>query len=307
MKIVRTFSELPRFSQPTAVAIGNFDGVHLGHKKIISFLVQRARASGRTSLVLTFSPHPGKKTGAGKIRLLQTETQKLERLSDLGVEMAFLVPFDRQFALLSSRTFYEKIVLSELRAGEIVVGGDFRFGKNREGSIRTLQELAADGPVKIHAIASVRVDGEVVSSSLIRRLLLAGDIIKANRFLGEPYEIRGEVVKGKAIGKGLGFPTANLKSSNEILPAGVFITLVGDGQKDYPSVTNIGTRPTFGHSSLQIETHALDVDIDFYGKQLQVRFLKKLRDEIHFDSAEALAAQIKSDIHTTRRFFESRP
>ena len=304
MQVARSFSDLPSFAESTIVAIGNFDGIHLGHKKIITCLIQRAKANRLMSLIMTFAPHPGKVTGKGQIQLLQTEAQKLERLSDLGVDAVFFAPFDATFAQLSSRDFFEQIVLAKLQAREIIVGTNFRFGKNREGNVETLKVLADGNLPTVHSIPSVTVENEVVSSSLIRRLLQKGEIEKANSFLGLPYEIRGEVIQGRSRGKGLGFPTANLKSANEILPRGVFITLVKENGQEFPSVTNIGTRPTFGHIHTQIETHVLDVDRDFYGKLLKLHFLQKIRDEIRFDSAQALSDQIRSDVLATRRFFE---
>ncbi len=304
MIVARNFSELPRFQSSTAVAIGNFDGLHLGHKRIISLLLQKADENNLVSLVLTFTPHPGKVTGRGQIQLLQTEEQKLENLADSGVEAVFLIPFDKAFAQLSSRDFFKHIILSGLQAREIIVGNNFRFGKDREGNLQTLINLAKDNQLTVHSLPSVMKDNQVVSSSMIRRLLLAGDIGKANLFLGAPYEISGEVIPGVSRGKGLGFPTANLKTSNEILPAGVFITQVEETGREFPSVTNIGTRPTFGHTSTQIETHVLDIVRDFYGKHLNLRFFKKIRDEIRFDSSQALAAQIQADIQAAHRYFD---
>jgi len=303
MQVARSFSDLSSLAQSTVVAIGNFDGIHLGHTKIIACLIERAKANRLMSLILTFDPHPGKVTGKGQIQLLQTEDQKLDRLSDLGVDTVFFLPFDTTFALLSSREFFEQIILAKLQAREIIVGSNFRFGKNREGNIETLTNLADGKLPAVHSIPSVTVENEVVSSSLIRNLLLKGDVEKANRFLGVPYEIRGEVIQGRSRGRDLGFPTANLKSKNEILPAGVFLTLADESGQELPSVTNIGTRPTFGHSFTQIETHVLGVDRDFYGKHLKLCFLQKIRDEIRFDSVQALSDQIRSDVLTARRFF----
>ncbi len=304
MIVARNFSDLPHFQKSTVVAIGNFDGLHLGHKKIISFLLQKAEENNLVSLVLTFAPHPGKVTGKGQIKLLQTEKQKLENLADSGVNAVFLVPFDKAFAQLSSRAFFKNIILAKLQAREIIVGNNFRFGKDREGNIRTLINLAENNQLTVHSLPSVTIEKQVVSSSVIRRLLLAGEIDMANRFLGSPYEISGKVIPGEARGKGLGFPTANLKTSNEILPTGVFITQVEEDGHEFPSVTNIGTRPTFGHTSTQIETHVIDVKRDFYGKHLRLRFFQKIRDEIRFDSSQALFGQIQSDIRVARRYFD---
>ncbi|NOR14242.1 MAG: bifunctional riboflavin kinase/FAD synthetase [Candidatus Aminicenantes bacterium] len=303
MIVARKFSDLPHFQKSTVVAIGNFDGLHLGHKKIISLLVQKAEENDLVSLVLTFATHPGKVTGKGQIQLLQTEKQKLENLADSGVDAVFLVPFDKAFAQLSSRDFFENIILTKLQAREIIVGNNFRFGKDRKGNVQTLVSLAEDNQLTVHSLPAVTIENQVVSSSVIRRLLLAGEINKANRYLGAPYEISGEVIRGKSRGKGLGFPTANLKTSNEILPAGVFITQVEENGQEFPSVTNIGTRPTFGHTSTQIETHVLDVERDFYGNYIRLRFFQKIRDEIRFDSSQALSYQIQADIQTARHYF----
>ena len=306
MKIFSNFDDLNQFKQGSVLAIGNFDGVHLGHQKILNFLVNKASEKNLLSLVLTFSPHPGKITGKGQIKLLQTLKQKMENIQAFGVQAVFTLPFTRKFASLSTKDFINKILIKTLNARAVIVGNNFRFGKNRTGNISTLKSQAAPNNLKIYIIPSVSLNTMTISSSLIRHLILKGDIKNANLLLGKPYEIQGEVIKGHSRGTTLGFPTANINTENEITPFGVFLTSSIFNNQEFPSLTNIGKCPTFQQKNIKIESHILDFKSDIYRKKIKIIFLKKLRDEIKFESPAKLSEQIQKDLQTARKYFKSR-
>jgi riboflavin kinase/FMN adenylyltransferase len=306
MQIIKNVVDFPSFPKNTSVAIGNFDGVHLGHQKILRVLTDEAKNKGLLPLVLTFSPHPKKVVGKGQIHMLQSLDQRLREINRFPIHAALLLNFDRKLANRTAQDFLENMVLKPLRAQEIIVGENFCFGRNREGCTETLLKLAQKLSFYVRSISSVHVGGAVVSSSNIRKLLWEGEIEKAATLLGRFYEIEGEVIKGKSRGKTLGFPTANIQTSNEIAPGGVFLSEVYLDGKKYPSLTNIGIRPTFHQRDLNIESYILHFDSDLYGKKIRIRFLKRVRDEINFDSPEALSFQIQKDIQAAETFFSSR-
>lgn len=306
MEIIQSGKGFPSFSTNTSVAIGNFDGVHLGHQKILTVLTEEAKKKGLLPVVLTFSPHPKKVVGKGQIHMLQSLDQRLREVGCFPIYATFVLHFDKRLANRSAQDFLENIVLKSLKAQEIVVGENFCFGKNREGCTKTLKELAPKLGFDIRSVPPVIVDGVVVSSSNIRKLLWEGKVEKAAIQLGRFYEIEGEVIKGKSRGKTLGFPTANIKTPNEITPSGVFLSQVILNGTEYPSLTNIGTCPTFQQRDRNIETYILFFNGDLYGKKVRICLLKKVRDEIHFDSPEALSDQIQKDIHTAEGYFSSR-
>jgi riboflavin kinase/FMN adenylyltransferase len=238
--------------------------------------------------------------------MIQTLLQRLAVIKELGVQAVLVTPFDRRFSSLSTREFVEEIVVRALQAKEVVVGENFRFGRNRSGDIKELQRLGRRFGLLIHPIPAVIHSGQVVSSSVIRILLAQGKIAKANALLGRPYEIQGKVIKGAARGRTLGFPTTNIQTPNEITPEGVFITEAQICRATYPSVTNIGSRPTFGHDHLHIEAFLFNFRANTYGKRIAVHFLKKLRDERKFSTAPALVRQIQEDIAAAGDFFSHR-
>jgi riboflavin kinase/FMN adenylyltransferase len=306
MRIVQGLDFRPLFSGPTAVAAGNFDGLHLGHQKILRSLVERAAGDGLRSVVLTFSPHPEKVLGRSQIAMIQTIDQRLAGLRSAGVQAVLLAPFNRTFAELPVADFVEQVLVRSLRAREVVVGEDFRFGRHRRGDVRSLRLWGSKLGFHVRPVPPVVKGGRVVSSSLIRRLLAAGRVDKAGAFLGRPYAITGTVVGGAARGRALGFPTANLWSENEIIPRGVFITTTVVGGREHPSVTNIGSRPTFGCGPQSIETFLLDFDGSLHRCRLELRFIKSLRSERAFASRAALVGQIGRDVQAARRYFGAR-
>ena len=305
MRIVKNAVDFPSFPKKTSVAIGNFDGVHLGHQKILRVLTEEAETKDLLPIVLTFSPHPKKVVGKGQIHLLQSLDQRLREIRRFPVYEVFLLHFNKQLANMSAQGFLENIVLKPLRAQEIIVGENFCFGRNREGCTDLLLKLAERLGFEVCSIPPVSVGGTVVSSSNIRKLLREGEVEQAAALLGRSYEIEGEVVKGKSRGKTLGFPTANIRTSNEITPKGVFISEVFFDGKSYPSLTNVGICPTFHQKDRNIETYILHFDANLYGEKILIRFLKKVRDEVQFDSPDALSEQIQRDIKIAEAYFSS--
>lgn len=292
---------------PTVLAIGNFDGVHLGHVALVRSLVNAARRLAAVPTVLTFEPHPREffSPESAPARLT-TLREKLELLADCGAEQAMVCHFNAGFAALSAEQFVEEVLVRGLQVRHVLIGDDFRFGKGRRGD---LELLAAEGQrhdFTVEAMDSVIVDGDRVSSSGVRDALAGGDMERAARFLGRPYVIDGRVVHGDKIGRQIGFCTANIRIKHNPLPmTGVFAVEVGGlGDKPLPGVANLGVRPTLGGSRPLLEVHLFDFNRDIYGAHLSVRFVHKLRDEQKFSSFDALKAQIAQDAQAARAYFK---
>ena len=303
MKVFRGLRERPVYPAGTVVAIGNFDGLHLGHQRILRVLVCKARAMGLTSLVLTFSPHPEKVLAHGRIGMIQTLEQRLAGIRDSGVASVVVASFDRAFAALTADEFAGRVIAASLSAKTVVVGENFRFGKFRQGDVDRLRRLGQKLGFTVSPVPPAVRSGQVVSSSLIRRLLDEGKITAAHQYLGRPYEMTGRVVRGSGRGRGLGFPTANVQPTNEILPRGVFITLADILGHSHPSLTNVGHRPTFGGGPLHIEVHVFDLEEALYRRRINLRFLRKIRDEKTFSDRESLIRQVQRDIAAARVYF----
>jgi riboflavin kinase/FMN adenylyltransferase len=304
MQIIRRLEDFPALATSTIVAIGNFDGIHLGHKKILQFLAREAKIHKLSSLILTFSPHPERYFRKKPVKMIQTMDQRLKEIEKNNINMTLVLPFSEEIASLSSRDFIQKIIIDKLHAKEIIVGNNFRFGKNRTGDVRILQKLSSLCKFKFFSIPSEKRQGRIVSSSLIRTLLLEGAIEKANALLGHHYSIEGTVIKGHSRGKSLGFPTANISTDNEIVPHGIYFSYVFSQEQKHPSLTNIWTSPTFGLSETQIESYLIDFSENLYGQKQKIQLLKKLRDEIKFSTSEQLVDQIKKDIAAAKTFFK---
>ncbi|MFQ5722149.1 MAG: bifunctional riboflavin kinase/FAD synthetase [Candidatus Aminicenantales bacterium] len=303
MKIVNGFHNLPTLSRATALAIGNFDGVHLGHQKILERVVKEASQQKLMSAVLTFFPHPDNFLGKDRLKLIQTLDQRLAEIAKHGLELAVVASFNKKLAGLSGQEFVSKILVNLMRAKVVAVGQNFHFGRNRQGDISLLNRLSSRFNLQVFTLKSVRKEGMIVSSSLIRQLLQKGNIEQANLLLGRRFEIEGEVIKGKSRGKILGFPTANINTQNEIVPPGVFVSEVEVDSRQRPALTNIGYRPTFGQEELNIESYIMNFNKNLYGRKLKIYFIKKIRNEMKFANPEALAQQIKKDIATARKYF----
>jgi len=297
----------PRLSpRPSAVAVGNFDGLHLGHRKILSRLCDLAGRRGLRSLVLTFEPHPERALGKRSVRMIDTPDQRLARLRETCVDAVAVIPFDRTFAGLDSPAFIQGVLRDGLGALEVVVGRGFRFGHDRRGDIALLRRLGRTAGLGVHVIAPAVLGGLTVSSTAIRSLIAHGRVEEAARLLGRPYEICGRVVPGKGRGRLLGFPTANLDTLNEILPEGVYISETVRAGRAHRSVTSIGTNPTFGPHPLSVETLLLDYRGSLYGATIAVRLHRRIRPPRAFADADALAAGIRRDLELARAWFTRR-
>lgn len=303
MEVIKGLEKLVPLPNRSIVAIGNFDGIHLGHQKILHFLTTKAKKKHLHSVILTFSPHPEKVFGEKRIRMIQTLDQRIREIEKFGIQTVLVVIFNEEFSSLSAQDFIKKIVIDLLMAKIIIVGEDFHFGKDREGDISLLQRMASNFNFQVNSIPSVRKNGLIVSSSLVRNLLSIGEIEKANDLLGRYYEIEGKVIKGKSRGKSIGFPTANIRTKNEIIPKGIFITTTSIGPESLPSMTNVGKRPTFGPQATNIESFILNFKRNLYGKQIRINFIKKIREEIKFSSPEDLSHQLQKDLEKTKAYF----
>jgi len=307
MQILNRIPDSPLFPRPTAVAIGNFDGVHIGHQEILKILLQEAEPQRRIPLVLTFSPHTQSVVGQKRIRLIQTLDQRIASIQAFQIHTTLVLPFNRDLSSLSGEEFIRDIVCAKLQATAIIVGEDFHFGKGRHGDVAALRSLGTECKLEIRSVSDVTRNGQAVSSSLIRGLLDTGRVRAAADLLGRPYIITGIVIKGKSRGKTLGFPTANIRTPNAILPPGVFLTTVRIDTRDHQALTNIGQCPTFNQDGTHIESHLLDWRENIYGKRIEIRFIKKLRDESRFVSPEELKRQLEKDLHSARSYFKWSP
>lgn len=291
--------------------IGNFDGVHLGHRAVIERLVAEGRRLRLPVCVVLFEPQPREffdPVGAPP-RLMRLR-EKVDRLSELPVDYTLILRFNRVLAALAPEAFIQEILIQALNIGFLVVGDDFRFGQRRAGDFHLLQSYGARAGFAVADTPSVVIDGERVSSTLIREALLAGDLERAARLLGKPYEICGRIIHGRKRGRVLGFPTANLLMQRKNTPVqGVFaVTMRGLGEKPLPGVANVGSRPTVtGNETMLLETHLLDFSGDLYGKRVEVEFHQKIRDERRFGGISELRAQIEQDIQAARAFFAGHP
>jgi len=304
MRIFRGFSR--PVPGPTAVAIGNFDGVHRGHGALLGRLGDVAREFSLPPTILTFEPHPREFfSPVSAPARLTTFREKIELLSEAGVEQAMVCRFNAAFAALSADQFIEQVLLRGLRVLHLIICDDFRFCKGRAGDFALLQSAGALHGFTVEAMGSVTVDGERVSSSGVRAALAAGEMEHAARLLGRPYIIDGQVAHGDKIGRQLGFATANLRIKHNPLPmTGVFAVAVsGLGDQPLPGVANLGIRPTVGGTRPLLEVHLFDFDRDIYGKHISVRFVHKLRNEQRFPNFDALKAQIAADAVAARAFF----
>lgn len=304
-----TTYSIEQIRTPTAIALGNFDGIHQGHRTVLRPIIDSFKSTQQPHIypsVVSFTPHPREFFTGGKLQLLTPIPQKAELLSDLGIEQLVLLPFDRGLASLSPEQFVEQIIVKQLQAVFISVGEDFRFGYQRKGTGRDLKNIAADYGIEVqlnslHKYGDRHQQQVRVSSSLIRQALAAGDMKTANLMLDRPYSLWGKVVTGQQLGRTIGFPTANLQLATEkFLPRfGVYaVDVLLEQTTEQPTikgVMNIGCRPTVAGAAPTIEVHLLNWSGDLYGQTLKVNLMQFIRPEQKFDSLEALKQQIKQD------------
>jgi riboflavin kinase/FMN adenylyltransferase len=295
-----------RWTNPV-LALGNFDGLHRGHVKILERVKRRAAERSATSVVMTFDPHPPRVVRPDKAPpLLMTKAQRLEALEHTGVQGTAVVRFTAELSQWEPEVFVRRVLVDWLRVAEVWVGANFLFGRDRTGNFTLLRSLGARYGFRAEKIDPVRYKEFVVSSTRIRRLVSEGRVDEAGALLGRQYSIDGVVVEGAHRGHELGFPTANLHTENELVPPdGVYATTATIGAVIHPSITNIGVRPTFGDvTGRVVETHLLGFDRSLYGERIRLGFVQRIRDERAFDSLEALRTQIHADVERVRGLFE---
>jgi riboflavin kinase/FMN adenylyltransferase len=302
VRLLRSLDNLPADLRRGAISIGNFDGVHRGHARLVERLLDKAREVDGPAIVFTFDPHP--------VRLLRPDSapppltwtdRKAHLLDELGVTAIIAYPTDDALLALSPEAFFQRIVQDKLTAQGMVEGPNFFFGHNREGNIDTLAQLCTAASISLEIVQPVQVSGQFVSSSRVREAVAAGDVDLARQLLTRPYRLRGMVTHGVARGAKIGFPTANLEAIDTLLPAqGVYAARAYATAGNWPAAVNIGPNPTFGEQALKVEAHLIGFSGSLYGQPLEVEFLSRLRSIRPFESIEALKNQLARDIATAQ-------
>ena len=294
-------------SRGTILTLGVFDGLHLGHQKIMQKVVERAKATDSVPTAITFDPHPRAVLHPENAPpLLQTLDQRLANFEVLGIKQTIVIRFDKNFASQDAETFLEDVVYERLQAKEVFLGKGFAFGKNRGGNIELLRKMSAKLGFFADEVSEITLRGQRISSSKIRQLLSEGKVNLARRMLGRPYGVEGQIIHGDKRGRTIGFPTANLHPHNRVIPKfGVYATATLINHQWRKSITNVGVRPTFtGDKEPSIESYIFDFDGDLYGDVLRVRFLHRIRDEKKFGGIDELKTQIAEDSKTALNFFK---
>ncbi len=296
----------------SVITVGTFDGVHEGHRALMETVVRKAKEREARSVVITFDPHPRDiiSPRSDGIRLLTSLEERSEILNDMGVDVLLVIPFTRDFSLLSSEDFVRNIVFGKVGVSEFVIGYDHHFGRDRSGTIETIEKLGKELGFEAYVVSRKEMGNVTISSTTIRRELQEhGNVRQAARLLGRPYMLNGIVMHGDERGRAIGFPTANLKPEhpNKVIPKkGVYAVRVRVAGEWYGGMMNIGVRPTFDELTETLEVHIFDFDREIYGDTIQVRFLQRLRDEQKFDGIEALAAQLNKDKSAALSILEGR-
>jgi riboflavin kinase/FMN adenylyltransferase len=303
MRIVRGLPSVPPERRPSAVALGVFDGVHLGHRAILGAAVAHARATGAPALVCTFEPHPMEVLQPDRAPLpITTLDERLELIAACGVDGAIVLAFTPELAAVEPEAFVKDVLVERLAARQVVVGFNHRFGRGARGDAALLRELGTRVGFGVDVIEPLTVDGVPVSSTAIRAALGRGDLEAAARMLGRPYTLPGTVVAGAGRGRTLGFPTANVAPDRPVLVApGVYACTLEVAGRPRRAVVNVGVRPTFGEDTLAVEAYLLDFSGDLYGQTVRLVFVSRVREERRFPSVDALRAQIADDVETARR------
>lgn len=303
MRIWRSIDAVPADLGRTVVTIGNFDGVHLGHRALIARARELADANEALAVALTFDPHPSSVVGRGGPPMLSSLDRRLELLEAAGLDAVVVEPFTMALANLAPHAFVDDVLLFALRARAIVVGYDFTYGQGRAGTTDALRAHGAQAGVEVAIVPAVEVGGEVASSTKIRGYLREGNVVAAARLLGRAWDIDGSVVHGAKRGRAIGIPTANIAPASDLVIApGIYaVTLTADGGPPLPAVASLGRNPTFvEQGGLVLEVHVLDWAGDLYDKRVRTTFVARIRDELKFDSVDALVAQIHRDIEIAR-------
>jgi riboflavin kinase/FMN adenylyltransferase len=302
MRIVRGLESFPPDLVGGVAALGAFDGIHLGHREILGVAVARARSLGASSLACTFDPRPVEVLQPARAPSpITTLEERLDLMAEAGIASTVVLPFTRALAAIEPEVFIEDVMLRGLGAREIVVGFNHRFGRGARGDAAMLGALAVRLGFRAHVLPPLVMEGEAVSSTEIRLALQQGELERANRLLGRAYSVAGEVVRGAGRGRGLGFPTANVKPERPpLVPLGVYACRAQVRGTVHKAVLNVGRQPTFGENEVAIEAHVLDFDGDLYGERVVLSLVRRLRAEMKFASVEALRAQIAADADRAR-------
>ena len=306
MDIIKSFNNLPISFNSSAVTLGNFDGVHLGHRELFRHLVKLARQLNIPSIVYTFNPHPLKFLAPDKAPLLLNTLKEKQRLIAAShIDYLIQSPFTAEFAMMSPEQFVADILIAKLHVRSLVVGYNYSFGKGRGGNTEFLKACGEKQGFSVKVMPPVGADGLPYSSTRIRTMIAAGDVAGVVRLLGRQYNLEGRVVPGDQRGRELGFPTANLETEKELLPAsGVYAVKVRHGSQEYGGVVNIGTRPTFGDNPSTIEVHLLDFTGQLYNQNLRIYFVERLRGEQKFLNVEGLVDAISADVLRARQILQ---
>jgi len=309
MEVLNDIAELKTIPGPTHLAIGVFDGVHLGHQAVIGRAIQSAKVTGGSTVVVTFHPHPVRVLRPEKAPRLLTSTQhKIRLIHSLGVDALLILQFSPEFSKTPPERFIQDLVRGSNQLRQICVGREFSFGANRSGSVRLLEELSPKLGFELGTVSPVLVGEQVVSSTLVRSAIECGDLDFANSLLGREFTILGTVSEGRRLGRRLGFPTANLRAHNEQFPPnGVYAAKAWFDEGEHGGVVNIGVRPTIEHEAGErlLELHLFDFEQDIYGCDVEVAFLQYLRPEQKFSGIDELQAQIQRDAEEARRIYDS--
>lgn len=303
--LIRSLTDVPTAFQAGIVTLGNFDGVHLGHQHLILSVVKRAKALGLPAVLITFEPHPfeffsGENLTTPRITRFR---EKFERIRELGIDAMVVLKFNQALANCSASDFATRVLVDALKAKHVIIGDDFHFGKNRQGNLALLQQL---GQFQVEAMPTFLLGEARVSSTRVREALKQSDLDEATRCLGRPFTLTGKVRHGQKLARQWGVPTANIFLHRRLTPVkGVFnVRVHGLGDKPVVGVANVGTRPTVDGTRTVLEVHCHDFNRDIYGKVVEVEFCKKLREEVRFESLEALKAQILADVAMSRDYFK---
>ena len=298
MEIFRHIEDRNLSLSKPVLTLGNFDGIHLGHQALLQPVVQDAKAQGGRSVVLTFEPHPLKILAPQRApRLILTHKDKMLLLQSYGVDVVIIQAFNPSFANVEAEAFVRRYLIGRLKVHKMWVGKDLRFGKGRKGRVEDLIRWGAEGGFEVGVVGPVQLGGVRVSSSRIRDMIERGEVYEVQRFLGRYHFVSGRVILGYQRGRQLGFPTANVVTRTEVLPAdGIYATFLEADDRLWPSVTNIGVNPTFGGGPRTIESYIFDFSGDLYGRSVKLFFVKKIREEKKFPAPEILVEQMKKDV-----------
>lgn len=296
-------------SKATVVTIGTFDGVHLGHRKIIDRLIASASSNNYESVVLTFFPHPRMVVQKDQnIKLINTIDERTKLLKNTGLDHLIIHPFTQEFSRLSAQDFVSEILVKQLKVKKVIIGYDHHFGRNRNANIDDLKRFGEEFEFDVEEISKQDIDDVAISSTKIRKALEIGDLAKANEYLGSPFMLTGTIARGKGIGKTLNYPTANLKipESYKIIPAkGVYVVKSQIFDATYYGMMSIGTNPTVGGSDLTIETYFFDLDADLYNQNLSIFLLTRIRDEKKFDNVDQLISAMQADEDFSKKYINT--